>query len=161
MSGNVPSVPDFPISTCNGGQVCGSAHYYEQGTYEDNIIAPVLFAGIAGGIKAGFRGIVEGIFGGAAKTGLEDTTATTFQDILQGAVNDASGQPTKSGGFAQATKDFDALAGKAQSLGKVQMKELPDGGKAVLRNFSNDGRATLEYQPPTGGSKTAWIRYNQ
>jgi len=60
----------------------------------------------------------------------------------------------------QATKDFESLEGASQNLGKVQVKDLPDGGKAVLRNFSNDGRATLEYQPASGGSKTEWIRYN-
>lgn len=153
--------------TCNGGQVCGSAQYFEPGLQPD-YLGDALIGGFAGGIVNAGRAFFEGLLGSAAR----DTTAgviagettrageTTFQDILQGAAKDASGQSTKSGGFAQATKDFDALAGKAQSLGKVQVKELPDGGKAVLRNFSNDGRATLEYQPPTGGSKTAWIRYN-
>jgi hypothetical protein len=34
------------------------------------------------------------------------------------------------------------------------------GCKAVLRIFSKDDRATLEYQPAGGGSRTEWIRYN-
>jgi RHS repeat-associated protein len=115
-------------------------------------------AGVGRALGAAW-GAVAGWFGRGAETVGATAGRATFQEILQGAVEE-SGQATKSGGIAQATKDFEALEGQSQNLGRVQMKELPDGGKAVLRNFSKDGRPTLEYQPASGGSKTQWIRYN-
>ena len=115
-------------------------------------------AGVGRALGAAW-GAVAGWFGRGAETVGAAGGRATFQEILQGAVEE-SGQATKSGGIAQATKDFEALEGQSQNLGRVQMKELPDGGKAVLRNFSKDGRPTLEYQPASGGSKTQWIRYN-
>jgi RHS repeat-associated protein len=63
----------------------------------------------------------------------------------------------KAGGFAQATKDFEALNGAEKALGNVKIKTLSDGSTAVLRNFSGDGRATLEIQNATGTTK---FRYN-
>lgn len=70
----------------------------------------------------------------------------------------------KSGGFAQAKKDFDSLDGTAVQAGRVQIKDLPNGeGRAVLRNFSSSGtgnRPTLELQPAGGGFKGQAIRYN-
>jgi hypothetical protein len=63
----------------------------------------------------------------------------------------------KAGGFAQATKDFEALPGAEKTLGSVKVKELSDGSKAVLRNFSGDGRPTLEIQSTSGTTK---VRYN-
>jgi len=63
----------------------------------------------------------------------------------------------RAGGFTQATKDFEALKGTEQTLGNVKVKELSDGSKAVLRNFSGDGRPTLEIQNATGTTK---FRYN-
>jgi len=152
--------------TC-GGKTCGTAEYFEPGLDpSDNFTAVGAIAGaqgagaIVGWVRTGAE-FLNGLFGsrGASTTGTVGGRAT-FQDLLQGTVKDASGQSTKNGGFAQATKDFESLEGKSQNLGRVQLKELPDGGKAVLRNFSNDGRPTLEYQPSTGGSKTEWIRYN-
>ncbi|HKN71902.1 MAG TPA: RHS repeat-associated core domain-containing protein [Terriglobales bacterium] len=115
-------------------------------------------AGVGRALGAAW-GAVAGWFGRGAETVGAAGGRATFQEILQGAVEEG-GQATKSGGIAQATKDFEALEGQSQNLGRVQMKELPDGGKAVLRNFSKDGRPTLEYQPASGGSKTQWIRYN-
>ena len=63
----------------------------------------------------------------------------------------------RAGGFAQATKDFEALNGAEKTLGNVKIKELSDGSTAVLRNFSGDGRPTLEIQNASGTSK---FRYN-
>ena len=121
--------------------------------------AYAMSAGVGRALGAAW-GAAAGWFGRGAEAAGATAGKATFQEILQGAVEDASGQSTKSGGIAQATKDFEALEGQSQNLGRVQMKELPDGGKAVLRNFSKDGRPTLEYQPASGGSKTQWIRYN-
>lgn len=64
----------------------------------------------------------------------------------------------KAGGFAQAAEDFKALAGTEKTIGPVKVKEFADGTKAVLRNFSKDGRATLEIQHATG--EVTKIRYN-
>jgi hypothetical protein len=63
----------------------------------------------------------------------------------------------KGRGGTQATKDFEALKGTEQTLGNVKVKELSNGSKAVLRNFSGDGRPTLEIQNATGTTK---FRYN-
>ncbi len=63
----------------------------------------------------------------------------------------------RAGGFAQATKDFEGLSGTEKTLGSVKVKELSDGSKAVLRNFSGDGRPTLEIQNASGTTK---FRYN-
>jgi len=52
----------------------------------------------------------------------------------------AAGIYEKVGGFAQATKDFGALKGAEKTIGPVKIKELADGSKAVLRNFSKDSR---------------------
>jgi RHS repeat-associated protein len=157
--------------TCNGGQTCGSAQYFEPGLQPD-YLGDALIGGIAGGLVNAGRAFFEGLLGSAAR----DTTAgviageatrageATAQDILQGAVKEGGSRAdiyAKPGGFAQATKDFDALGGQAQSLGRVQIKDLPNGaGRAVLRNFSSDGRATLEIQPAGGGYKSIAIRYN-
>jgi RHS repeat-associated protein len=62
------------------------------------------------------------------------------------------------GGFAQATKDFEALQGAERTIGNVKVKDLADGSKAVLRNFSSEGRPTLEIQNQVG--KDIKIRYN-
>ena len=65
----------------------------------------------------------------------------------------------KTGGFAQATADFRALEGGAEKIiGKVKVKEFPGGDKAILRDFSRDGRPTLEIQRATG--ETTKFRYN-
>lgn len=86
----------------------------------------------------------------------------TVQDILRGAVREGGSRTeiyAKPGGFAQATEDFEALEGSAQILGRVRVKDLPNGqGRAVLRNFSSDGRPTLEIQPAGGGPKGTAIR---
>jgi RHS repeat-associated protein len=68
-------------------------------------------------------------------------------------------QYERAGGFLQATKDFESLAGAEKTIGAVKVKELSDGSKAVLRNFSSEGRPTLEIQNAVG--KDIKIRYNQ
>ena len=64
----------------------------------------------------------------------------------------------KAGGFAQATKDFESLEGAEKTIGNVKVKDLAGGSKAVLRNFSSDGRATLEIQHASG--EVTKYRYN-
>jgi hypothetical protein len=61
-------------------------------------------------------------------------------------------------GFAQATKDFEALGGTEKTIGPVKVREFSDGSKAVLRNFSKDSRPTLEIQHASG--EVTKIRYN-
>lgn len=58
----------------------------------------------------------------------------------------------------QATKEFEALPGAEKTIGNVKVKELADGTKAVLRDFSTDGRPTLEIQHPSG--EVTKYRYN-
>ncbi len=64
----------------------------------------------------------------------------------------------KAGGFAQATKDFESLPGVERTIGNVKVKDLADGTKVVLRDFSGDGRPTLEIQHPSG--EVTKYRYN-
>ncbi|MGQ9919669.1 MAG: hypothetical protein ACUVS7_19925, partial [Bryobacteraceae bacterium] len=61
--------------------------------------------------------------------------------------------------FAQATQDFAAFQGAERTVGTVKVKELSDGSKAVLRNFSRDSRPTLEIQHASG--EVTKIRYNR
>lgn len=64
----------------------------------------------------------------------------------------------KAGGFEQAAKDFESLQGAEKTIGNVKVKDLADGTKAVLRDFSGDGRPTLEIQHPSG--EVTKYRYN-
>jgi RHS repeat-associated protein len=154
------------------GVTCGTAEYRERELDPaDNFVV----VGAVGGAQG--AGELVGFIRTAA-TALDtllgrSTRATpgvtggkaTFQDLLQGAVRDGGSRSeiwSKPGGYAQATKDFESLDGTSQNLGRVQIKDLPDGqGRAVLRNFSSDGRPTLELQPAGGGYKGTAIRYNQ
>jgi len=70
----------------------------------------------------------------------------------------------KSGGFAQALKDFELIPGTGEKLiptskGVMRVKELEDGSKAVVREFSSSkpSTPTLEIQH-ANGTKTE-IRY--
>jgi hypothetical protein len=71
-------------------------------------------AGVGRALGAAW-GAVAGWFGRGAVTVGAAAGRATFQEILQGAVEE-SGQATKSGGIAQATKDFEALEGQSQNL---------------------------------------------
>jgi|GEM_PF-1334368 len=171
---NAPKWGQSGDITC-GGVVCGHATYMDEGAV--NPLGEQYLGGWAfgSGIGRAIGGIWSGISGwfgrGAGETagevgGAAGATAgkATVQDILQGAVDEGGSRAqifSKPGGFAQATKDFEALEGQSQNLGRVQVKDLPNGqGRAVLRNFSSDGRPTLEIQPAGGGYKSVAIRYN-
>ncbi|QDT65248.1 hypothetical protein V22_24950 [Calycomorphotria hydatis] len=70
----------------------------------------------------------------------------------------------KSGGFEQAKKDFDSLPLNNKKVietpdGPVEIGTLPDGRTVKLRNFSTDGRPTLEIRNPSGKRGTE-IRYD-
>jgi RHS repeat-associated protein len=92
----------------------------------------------------------------------------TVDDILQGAAPEGgsrSGIYSKPGGITQAKDDFNALAGgKPEARGPVQIKQLADGRRAVLRTdpstWSSDGRPAVDIQPQGGGYKQISIRYN-
>jgi hypothetical protein len=111
-----------------------------------------------------------GWIGGLLGRGAGEGGETTFQALWDPATSE-SGTGTarvatrvRSGGFAQAQKDFDALGGTSTKAGPVQIKELPNGGgRAVLRDFSSQAtgnRPTIELQPSGGGAKGAQaIRY--
>jgi hypothetical protein len=64
----------------------------------------------------------------------------------------------RAGGFAQAIRDFEGLPGADRTIGNVRVKSLPDGSTAVLREFSKEGRPTLEIQANVG--KDMEVRYN-
>ncbi|TAN30641.1 hypothetical protein EPN29_14265 [bacterium] len=82
-------------------------------------------------------------------------------ELLEGAVDEggsASRIVARPGGIQQATKDFGALPGQAADKGRgVLVEQLPDGSKAILRDFSSDGRPTIEIQH--AGGQTTKIRY--
>jgi len=65
---------------------------------------------------------------------------------------------SKTGGFDQALQDFERLPGNESVKGPVRVKELADGTKVNVRNFSSDGRPSLEIQR-TDGTATKY-RYN-
>jgi hypothetical protein len=62
----------------------------------------------------------------------------------------------KSGGMAQAAKDFESLQGAEKVLGTTRVKELADGTKAVLYE-SKGGSPTIAIQE--GGRTVTKIRY--
>jgi hypothetical protein len=63
----------------------------------------------------------------------------------------------KSGGIAQAAKDFAALQGAEKVYGATKVKKLSDGTKAVLYN-SKSGAPTIAPQDAAGRTVTK-IRY--
>jgi hypothetical protein len=77
-------------------------------------LGDALIGVFAGGVVNAGRAFFGGLLGTTARgttAGViagETTRAgeATFQDLLRETVEDAGGQPTKSGGFAQATNDF-------------------------------------------------------
>ena len=154
--------------TC-GGAVCGSATYQEesmQDTTGDLVAIGQLGASLPALVRGGAslgQSLARGIAGLFSKEA-GAVAKITVQDILQGALREGGSRTeifSKPGGFAQATKDFESLEGSAQTVGPVRIKDLPNGqGRAVLRNFSSDGRPTLEIQPAGGGYKGTAIRYN-
>jgi hypothetical protein len=89
----------------------------------------------------------------------------TVKDLLIGATPEGGTRTdiySKPGGYSQARADFEALGGQSRANGRLLVKDLPNGqGRAVLRDFSTDGRPTLEIQPPGGGYKATAIRYNK
>jgi hypothetical protein len=91
----------------------------------------------------------------------------TVPDILQGATPDGGSRAnlySKPGGVGQARQDYNDLGGKPEVRGTVTIKNLPGGGRAVLRTdpstWSSDGRPALDIQPQGGGYKAISIRYN-
>jgi hypothetical protein len=161
--GDPHSEIDFGTISC-GGSACGTVFYKAdqianiRGETADIASSFMGGKGALGLAKAALA--VGSLVLGMAKSAPQQPIHSAFQQLLQTASKDATGQPMKTGGFAEATKDFQSLPGQAQPRGNLQLKELPDGSKVVLRSFSKDGRPTLEYQPPSGGSKTVWIRYD-
>ncbi len=132
-------------------------------------IGGLFSAGLRVGVAAidwATNGIRSLLNGGAAET-LTGTGAATVDDILQGAVREGGSSSQifgKSGGVQQAESDFNALPGHEQVAGPVKIKDLPGGGRAVLRTdpstWSTDGRPSLDIQPSGGGYKQVAIRYN-
>ena len=121
--------------------------------------------GIAGGMAADYLAgrIVGALFG----RGAEAAGEATVEDILKGATREGGTRAdiySKPGGVAQAKKDFNSLGGIAVKTGDVTIKDLPGGGRAVLRTdpstWSTDGRPSLDIQPTGGGYKAIAIRYN-
>jgi hypothetical protein len=60
----------------------------------------------------------------------------------------------KSGGMAQAAKDFAALQGVEKVYGATKVKTLSDGTKAVLYQGTRSGRATIALQDAAGRTVT-------
>lgn len=122
------------------------------------------FVAIGGATKLGGMAVKAGL-DFVFKTGAE-AGGKTFAELWESATTDSSTSrvswKSSEGGFSQAQKDFDSLGGTSTKAGPVEFKELPNGeGRAILRGFSNDGRATIELQPAGGGAKGGMaIKYN-
>jgi RHS repeat-associated protein len=178
IAGNNPGInaPAFGQSgniTC-GGEVCGSADYYDEGYASpegEQYLAAYVQGRILGAVVGAAWSRVGGWLGrGAGETGAAAAGKATVQDVLKGATRTGGTRAetwTKGGGVAQAVKDFDALEGQGVKAGNVMIKELPDGqGRAVLRTDPStwgggaNARPTLEVQPAGGGYPGTKIRYN-
>jgi len=72
----------------------------------------------------------------------------------------------KSGGMDQAEKDFDSLkpedpkTHKIPGKGKITTGKLRDGRDINVRDFSSDGRPTIEIRDNNGSGRGIEIRYN-
>jgi RHS repeat-associated protein len=122
------------------------------------------FVAIGGATKLGGMALKAGldfVFKAGAEAG-----GKSFAELWESATTESSTSrvswKSSEGGFSQAQKDFDSLGGTSTKAGPVEFKELPNGeGRAILRGFSNDGRATIELQPAGGGAKGGMaIKYN-
>lgn len=126
------------------------------GTLEMNILAP--WAGALAGCTAG--GSKTSCGANMALALLPDVAALKEGATLlkAGRGLHAAEVLEKAGGFAQAAKDFESLKGAERTLGDIKVKDLADGSKAVVREFSRDGRPTLEIQHASG--EVTKYRYN-
>jgi hypothetical protein len=102
------------------------------GVPEDNILAPILFGGLVGGIKAGVRGIAEGLFGGGAKTAAEQTAAATTGTVFNAGKGLLQGEAELSShAAAQAALKGVTKEEIAEALSQVPKQEAGRG--SVLR----------------------------
>jgi hypothetical protein len=114
------------------------------------IVAPVLTDCVIGGPGCDKTNIALAFIPGLAKIRAGATVVRAGRGAHAAEILD------KTGGFAQATDYFRILEGGAEKvIGKVKVKEFPGGDKAILRDFSRDGRPTLEIQAHPGFE---WVR---
>ena len=96
------------------------------GVPEDNILAPVLFGGLFGGLKAGIRGLAESLFGGGAKAAAEETTVA----VVESTASQVAQATLRTGGVIE--RVFQTSAGPVQVLAKVEA----EGSTAVIKELA-------------------------
>jgi RHS repeat-associated protein len=135
------------------GQVIGSykhnidAGVENGGTSEDNILAPILAAGLIGGLRAGIRGIAEGLFGGGAKAVVEETAVATAEQIVSGGTKQAVRDALENSGLTDAAKATIKSALRRGAAGdKFTIEKLADGTVTIAREVAGraGGRAVYE-----------------
>jgi RHS repeat-associated protein len=146
--------------TCNGGQVCGSAQYFEAGLSDDPIIAPALFGGIAGGIRAGIRGIIEGIFSSGAKTAVEETTTAAAEQVIASGTKSAVKQAIEDAAINDGQKAaVKSALDRAGSTAAVKVEKLADGSlRITTQRAGKDGFQAIEKVVDGSGNTTSVVQ---
>ncbi|HZQ21448.1 MAG TPA: RHS repeat-associated core domain-containing protein [Terriglobales bacterium] len=120
------------------GQNIGSYQFFVgpgvegPGVPEDNILAPILFGGIFGGLKAGVRGIAEGLFGGGAKAAAETTVGTAAEQVIASGTKSAVKQALEDAAISDGQKAaVKSALDRAASTAKVKLEQLADGSLRI------------------------------
>ncbi|HWY53314.1 MAG TPA: RHS repeat-associated core domain-containing protein [Terriglobales bacterium] len=138
-------------ATVDGKQVQVGTYTRDSPTFQDNILAPALFGGLAAGIRSGIRGLVEAMFGGGAKTAVEEAVIPAASNAGAGAAgataelgggqiltNQAAGQII-GWGTGQGAAGVQATEQLAQNLTKEAVQEMIQKGlnKATVEGLQN------------------------
>jgi RHS repeat-associated protein len=89
----------------NGNSVGTYSFFPDPGTApEENFLAPALFGGLVGGIRAGIRGLAEAIFGGGAKTAVEQTAGAAAEQVIAAGTKNAVKQALEDAAISDGQK---------------------------------------------------------
>ena len=144
----------------NGNSVGTYSFFPDPGTApEENFLAPALFGGLVGGIRAGIRGLAEAIFGGGAKTAVEQTAGAAAEQVIAAGTKNAVKQALEDAAISDGQKAaVKSALDRAASTAKVKLEQLggwrrgygvPAGGRSLTRRddfdfvFSCRGAASL------------------
>ena len=128
------------------------------GVQEDSILAPVLFGGLVGGLKAGVRGIAVGVFGGGAKTVAEEVTVATVTDAATGAAGSSLTPGTvfnEGRGLLGGEAELSSHAAAQAAARGVTKEEIAEALSHVPKQYAGDGSVIKFF------GKAAEVRVNK
>jgi len=130
------------------------------GVPEDNILAPILFGGIFGGLKAGIRGIAEGLFGGGAKAAAETTVGTAAEQVIAAGTKNAVKQAIEDAAISDGQKAaVKSALDRAASTAAVKVEKLADGSlRIATQRAGRNGFQVIEKVVDAGGKTTSVVQ---